>query len=158
MTKCFYIPPLGRNVLIAGAGTPVPAPTPVYRIEMANGRGPYNSGLPNAEEIYWTLAATKPGFDCTRLAEGEQCGFTEARFYQAHGDASYGCSSREALCQWFPKPARDYLAAQGAELVEYVLPKGAPLEPIHNGEVLFDRAQAHCVAKAPLSSLDGKAR
>lgn len=143
-------PPFGR-LIIGDEGQPAEQPTRLYRIEFPNGRGPFNSVREDAKVIYDRLAEPVPGFDCTRLAKGEQCGLTEGRFYRAHGDACYACDSLDALHHWFPDAARRYLADLGAKLIEYVVPTGAPLLPIHNGEVVFDRRSAHRVAEGALA-------
>lgn len=125
-------------------GRPVPKDTTIYRIEMPNGEGPYNSGLPNAKEIYETICSPEPGYFCVKNAilNRERCGITEREFYEAHGDAAYGCDSIECLKDWFPDKAREYLAKQGAKVVEYKLPKGTYMLTLPRGERVFARPSA----------------
>lgn len=131
--------------LNAGIGQPVTAPTTVFRVEFPNGNGPYNSGLPNAHEIYEALADYEaPEMNCVWLAakNHENMNVTGHAFREAHGHADYGCDSVEALNRWFPIKARKYLAEQGAGLIEYEIPVGGFLAKTGLGEVIFDRHAA----------------
>lgn len=122
-------------------GTPVTQITKVYRVEMPNGNGPYNSGLPNSEEIYWTITR----FGCCRLAEHEQFNHTSGAFFEAHGDASYGCETLRAIHNWFPEPARRYLTQYDCKIIVYELDIGQPLLKLEHGEVVFNRKAARRV-------------
>jgi hypothetical protein len=129
---------------ICGIGKRLDKPTTVYRIEMPNGKGPYNSGLPNSEEIYWTICKPEPGYDCAKFATmtNEQCGVTEKAFYDAHGSAEYGCSSLKALTDWFGKPAREYLKSFGAKVMVYEVQPNDYLLSLPHGEVVFNKLLA----------------
>jgi hypothetical protein len=125
-----------------GKGSPVKEPTFVYRVEMPNGNGPFNSHMGDSHKIYDAICNPDKGWDCSRLAKGEQMGVTEFEFRKAHGHADYGCASLEALQNWFPKPAREYLNKYSAHCVVYRLEKGQHLLPTQNGEVIFDKHSA----------------
>jgi hypothetical protein len=144
----------GRVWKRAGKGKPIPAPTKVYRVEMPNGNGPYNSDLPNAREIYETICDTEtPGMGCARLAKAnhEKMGVTEREFLDAHGEAFYGCDSLKSLRKWFRGAARKYLAGYGATIVVYELPEGSPVEKVGRGEVIFARSLGRKVATLPVT-------
>lgn len=134
----------GKPILRAGPGAAVEEPTVLYRIEMPNGHGPYNSGLPNQEQIYEKICGGGPGWDCAKLAgpefNNEQMGLTEDDFRTAHGDCFYACESLDAIGSWFPTPARVYLKTLGAIVVAYEVPAGAPVAAVGHGEVLFSKA------------------
>jgi hypothetical protein len=128
-------------------GKRISAPLTVYRVELPNGHGPYNSGRPDAEKIYEKLCGTSPkhpGFDCARLArmDHEKCGITDYAFSQAHGEADYGCLTLEAIGDWFSLEARRYLRTLSAQLIEYEVPKGGYVSKLGHGEVLFVRDKA----------------
>jgi hypothetical protein len=127
--------------VMRGAGHPVSKPVRVFRLEMANGNGPYNSGLPNSHEIYEKICDCDPGFFCVRNAilNREQCGVTDRAFHEAHGHSNYACDSLESLKDWFPDKAREYLAQFGAKIVEYEIPVGEYMEKVGCGEVIFNR-------------------
>src|SRR4051812_41770415 len=96
-----------------GPGRPVHEPTEVFRVELPNGRGPFNSGLPNAHEIYDRI-----GTEHLERDNGGQCGLSDHEFAEAHdGEAEYGCDSLESLALWFPKGCRAYLKRLGARVV-----------------------------------------
>jgi hypothetical protein len=137
-----------------GKGTPVKKPTTVFRIEMPNGRGPYNSGLPNEHEIYEMICGDNgPDLDCVRLAKKnfEKCGITDRAFKDAHGrGTAYGCDSMKSLHEWFPIKAREYLHGFGARVIEYQLPVGAPLAKVGHGEIIFDRLHSKRVREFDL--------
>lgn len=130
-----------------GIGKPVSKAVTVYRVEMPNGNGPYNSGLPNARAIYEKLCAPNPGYDCAFLANvnREICGASDQSFYLRHGDASYCCDSLASLYRWFPLPARKYLKEQGAKIRVYEIPVGEYLAKCGNGECLFNKTTANLV-------------
>jgi len=138
----------------AGRGQPVEKPVRVYRIELPNGNGPFNSDLPNAHEIYEEISKPEPGFDCSHLARlnHEQMGVTEEEFQEAHGPAAYACEDLKALRKWFPDPARDYLAQYGARVVVYEVPAGAHLAKIGHGEVLIARNECRRVETLDLKA------
>lgn len=126
-------------------GEPVTVPTYVYRIEMPNGMGPFNSGLGRPSEIYDAICNGCLG-KCDALAENEQMGVTEAAFRAAHGHADYGCDSIDAIHNWFPEPARKYLAKKwGAKLMKYEVAPGQYLMQVENGEIVFDMHSAKVV-------------
>lgn len=142
----------GTEPRLEGTGTPATAPTRLFRVEMPTGNGPFNSGLPNAEEIYLRLCLPRPvGWDCARIAreDREQMGVTDLAFFEAHGDATYACEAEADIFQWFPPEAIDYLHGLGAKLVEYVVPKGSPLLRLKR-QVVFVKPDAHKVAERPL--------
>jgi len=143
-----FSPVLGEGDI----GQPVTRATSVFRIEMPNGHGPFNSGLGNEMEIYETLA----NLHCADFARdtNEQCGRTEAAFHEAHGDAEYACKSMYWLKKWFNPASRQYLVQYNAVLKEYsVLPGDCILE-IANGEVVFSRKDAQLIATYELTSLE----
>lgn len=117
-------------------------PTPIFRVEMPTGRGPFNSGLPEQKEIYEKLAGD---FDCVKLADPdhncELMGITEKAFKDKHGHAAYGCDSLKAVNDWFSLKARKYLAKFGAKIVEYEVPATGYIAPTGHGEVIFNRAE-----------------
>lgn len=137
-------------------GTKTDAAMLVYRVEMPNGRGPYNSGLGAPDEIYDVICATKRGYDCARNASlnGEQMGVTEQAFFEARGDAEYACESIEAIRDWFPTPARRYLAKRwNARLHIYEVPCGGYVLKPGRGEVIFSRKDARPVKVVDLIDL-----
>lgn len=133
-------------------GKPVESPLTIYRVEMPNGRGPYNSGLGKGQEIYDRLCSThghnwkgQQCWDCSELAaeNHEQMGITEKAFKEKHGHAAYGCTSLEAIGNWFPKGARQYLRDNWhAKIVVYALPKGKYAMFTGHGEVVFSKPEA----------------
>lgn len=135
---------------VGDIGKPCTHPVKVYRVEMPNGRGPYNSGLGHGSEIYTRLASNRRThgqtcWDCTHLAgeNHEQMGITERAFRNAHGHASYGCDTLDALKNWFPEGARQYLRDEwSATVIEYEVQKGDYLLTVGNGEVIFNRTTA----------------
>jgi hypothetical protein len=146
------------GVTDAGPGKPVKAPLTVYRVEMPDGHGPYNSHLPNAKAIYDKLCGTSPkhpGFNCAQLARKnrEQCGLSDHAFVQAHGEGDYGCLTIEAIEDWFPLGARRYLRTLSAQLIEYEVPKGGYVAELGSGEVLFVRSKAKRVRALDLVKL-----
>jgi hypothetical protein len=137
-------------------GKPVEQPTTVYRVEMPNGNGPYNSGLPNARDIYKAIANPfHPEMDCVRLANQnhENINQTGSQFRAEHGHADYGCDSLDAVKAWFPIKAREFLAGLGGSVVEYELAVGDPLLGVGNGEVIFNRHTAKRVRSLGLVDL-----
>ena len=151
---------LSGHINEAGSGKPVTEVTTVFRVEMPNGRGPYNSDLPNGHEIYEKIANLKdPGYNCVRLAaaNNEQMGVTEQKFLNTHGNADYGCDSLAAIRDWFPDKARKFLAKHDAKLVEYKVPVGGFVEVVGHGEVLFDKTKAERVSDYDLVKLKGEA-
>lgn len=138
-----------------GTGNPVKSPTTVYRVEMPNGNGPYNSGLPNSMEIYRFLCNYDQPFNCAYLANlnREACGVSDHRFYKAHGDASYCCDSMDSIYRWFPLAARKYLAKYGAKIVQYRIPTGEPLAICGNGECVFNKKTAKRICELPITTV-----
>lgn len=132
-------------------GTPLPAPTRVFRIEFPNGCGPFNScginpanraAYDRALALYDQLCA--PGY-CFKMLKNYRgkMGITEEPFRAAHGEAAYGCRNLSSVREWFPLPARKLLANHGARLLAFNLPAGAPLLDTNNcGEVVFARSSA----------------
>lgn len=144
----------GQEPVVLGTGEVTTEPMTLYRVEMPNGHGPYNSELPNAEEIYLRLCLPQPvGWDCARFAREahEQMGVTDLAFFKAHGNATYACVSEAAIQAWFPEPARRFMAGLGAKLVEYDLPAGSHVlrTPAH-GEIVFVKAEANKVEERAL--------
>jgi hypothetical protein len=154
-----YLDWLG-SVNQADTGQPVAHPTLVYRVEMPNGRGPYNSGLDGDDHTIYDriCGASNDGplynergerqWDCASLARenNEQMGITEAAFKEAHGHAAYACDSLQAIASWFPTGAREYLRDNwDARLLVYEVPVGGYLATVGNGEVLFSRPAARVV-------------
>jgi hypothetical protein len=136
-----------------GVGKPVEAPFSVFRVEMPNGNGPFDSELPNSHEIYEHIAVAKPGFDCARFAgeNHEHMAYSGNAFRAAHdGHANYGCDSLDAIKQWFPDKARKYLAGLGAKIVQYEVPAGESIVREGHGEVVFNRHAAKVVGEQPL--------
>lgn len=142
---------------VGDTGQPVATPTDVFRIEMPTGRGPFNSGLPEARTIYDTLVQPTEGWPGRLLLspdfQGEQMGITEAAFKRAHGHACYGCSSLASVNTWFPAPARAYLEPFGAKIIQYQLPVGAFLLKLDAaGEVVFAKPAAKRIAALPITT------
>jgi hypothetical protein len=127
------------------AGEPVKEPVMVYRLEMENGHGPYNSGLPNAREIYMQLSQPVPGFNCVKNAilNRENINTSFVEFYQTHGHVNFACDSLEAVTHWFPDKARKYLKQYGGRIVEYQIPVGGYLLKVGQGEVVFNRHESN---------------
>jgi hypothetical protein len=130
-------------------GNKVSKDTTIYRVEMPTGRGPYNSGLEEQNEIYERICShashnkkKEPCWDCAKLASKnhEKMGITEHAFKKAHGHAAYACDSLEAVSNWFEQGAREYLRDQWqAKIVVYVIPKGEYMMTVGNGEVVFSK-------------------
>lgn len=144
LLKLILMPPFN-----AGVGSPVDEDTIVYRIEMPNGRGPYNSKID--DEIYHRLCnpvgINEQGqecWDCISLAakNNEQCGITDQDFEEAHGSAVYACDSLQAIENWFPKGAREYLSGFGAKIVVFKIPKGQPIAVVGHGEIIMSKITA----------------
>jgi hypothetical protein len=133
-----------------GPGKPVKEPVKVFRIEMPNGNGPYNSGLPNAKEIYERLCLPEPyGFFCVRNAimNCEDMNTSANAFRSTHGHAHYGCDSIKSLHDWFPEGAREYLADYDARTVEYEIPVGEYMLEMGSGEIVFNRYACRVVGE-----------
>lgn len=143
--------PIPARIAMGDAGAPVKKPVRVFRLEMPNGNGPYNSGLPDERDIYLKLCLPDEcgGFDCARLARecGEQMGITEKEFLDAHGHANYGCLKVEDIYAWFSDNARRYLSKYDAKIVEYEIPVGGHLLKVHDKEVIFNRHECRKVAE-----------
>lgn len=138
-------------------GEPVIEATSVYRVEMADGRGPFNTHRDDRPQIYEYLTRPEPGWPGWLLTKPifrqEQMGVTEAMFYELHGGAAYGCDSLASLNTWFPRPAREYLAGLGGKIIEYRVPKGQPLLSLHElaGECVFNPHTAERVRELPIT-------
>jgi hypothetical protein len=143
--------------LEVGGGRPVKKPTSVFRIEMPNGRGPYNSGLPNGRDIYDHITQPKDGYDCAYLAGTlhEQMGITEHQFRLEHGHAAYACDSLKSLGKWFHERARKYLNKLGASIVEYQIPVGGYLEKTGHGEIIFNKHECKRIRKLNIVTMEG---
>lgn len=133
-------------------GEPVEAPTPVYRVEMPSGRGPFNDEATEHEHrrIYETLASM-----CTTVLADpdhnhEQMGVTEAAFKAAHGHAAYGCDSMASLNRWFPRPAREFIKSLGGKIVHYEVQPGDYIYRVGQGEVVFSKPAARLIAHIDL--------
>lgn len=147
---------LATGIAPAGEGEPVEQPTRVFRVEMPNGYGPYNSGLDgDTGEIYRVICSKKPGYGCANMARlnHEQMGITEDEFLQAHGKAHYGCDSIKSVENWFGNKAREYLRDEwGAKLIEYEIPEGEYLLTVGHGEIIFNRDTSKRVCEYDLVS------
>lgn len=145
---------LGRR--FGEAGSPVSQPTNVYRVEMEDGRGPFNTHRDDRPAIYKHLTKQEPGWPGWLLTfpqfRQEQMGVTEAVFYHTHGGAAYGCESLASLNTWFPAPARSWLVSYGAKIVQYCVPAGEPILSLKElaGEVVFNPVTAIKVATMPI--------
>lgn len=133
--------------------TVLAAPVTVYRVEMPNGNGPYNSDLPAAEEIYARLCFGERGtrllgatcWNCADLAvaNNETMDNAAADFHHRFGHANFACDSLDAIKAWFPEGARRYLRDEwGARLIVYTVPAGQHLRTLANGEVVFSKPDA----------------
>lgn len=139
-------------------GEPVAHPTSVYRVEMEDGRGPFNTERDDRPEIFHTLVQPNEGWPGRLLKipkfKTERMGVTEAMFYAVHGGAAYACESLAAINTWFPLPSRQYLATLGgAKIVQYCIPKGQPILKLDlAGECVFNPVTAHRVATLPIDT------
>ena len=142
------------------------APVTVYRVEMPNGKGPYNSemGPMGGKYIYarlcmgalGTRALGEPCWDCSRLARenDETMDEVAADFHARFGHANFGCDSLGAIRAWFPDAPRRYLRDDwGARLIEYQVPAGQHLRTLANGEVVFSAPDAAKVGTLDLVTL-----
>lgn len=133
-----------------GIGKPISRPRTVFRIELPNGRGPYNTGRADQQETYKAICNGGKGFNCAALARKnrEQCGYTDRAFYRAHnGQMRYACDSLSAVKEWFAEPSRRYLREKlQAELAVYRLPVGTDVLEVGNGEIIFDPRPAKKIA------------
>lgn len=147
----------GHPIRYGETGHPVNQPTDVFRIELPNGNGPFNTDLPNNRSHYDHLTQPNPGWPgyiltVNRDAFHEQMGITEAEFGRVHGDACYGCDSLAAVNSWFPPPARDYLSSYGAKIIRYQLAPGDYILPMDiAGEVIFNRQAAARLDELPVT-------
>lgn len=139
-----------------GTGRKVTKAKRIFRIEMPNGHGPYNSELPNAHEIYETICKPVRGYDCSKYARltNEQCGVSDEAFARKHGMAAYACDSMESLKLWFGDKARAYLATFGAKVIEYEIPAGQYIAKASNGEIIFNRNTSNRIKEYDLVSLE----
>lgn len=147
-------------------GEPLKEPLIAYRMEMPDGRGPFNSKVTGREgnrEIFMTLVQQNEGwpgwiFVTEPKAKCERMGVTENAFYKAHGNAAYGCNSIQSINTWFPRPSRELLCPLGAKIVAYHLPVGSPVIELDvAGEIIFNPKDASKVEHLPLfSTLEGK--
>lgn len=139
-------------------GSPVSQPTNVYRVEMEDGRGPFNTHRDDRPEIYDHLTKRERGWPGWLLTipkfKSERMGVTEAMFYSVHGGAMYGCNSLASLNTWFPAPSRSWLAKLGgAKIVQYCVPKGEPLLDLDlAGECVFNPKTAIRVSEMPIDT------
>ena len=119
----------------------------VYRIEDANGRGPYSLGVCRKHDIGYDgnkrcrhAAPCDEGwdvFDAERVL-GITC----------HSSALFGFASKRQLVAWFPRDARAKLAAEGCTIVRYrVAKQNAHVSPT---QCVFNRAKARRVRKEPV--------
>lgn len=131
------------------AGHPVDQPMRVFRVEMPDGLGPFNSLVPDGREVGLRICREEPGFNCCALAHEnhERMDITDHAFHKAHGHADYACDSLQGVKRWFKKPAREYLAKHGARIVEYEIPVGGYVAVIGNNEVIFNRFEGKKVAE-----------
>lgn len=125
-------------------GTPVPEPTRVYRVELPDGRGPFNSQWVDNSKIFRFYEGKGIG------DRGEQMGVTERAFDEAHGDAAYGVADLEAARHWFPEPAREVISENEGYLWEFEIPKGGYIMRLAQGEVVFSRKEARRIRKLDL--------
>lgn len=139
-------------------GEPVSAPTRVYRVELPNGNGPFNTGLPEHRIIYDDLVKNEKGwpgwllYNCPAMRR-EQMGITERAFKETHGAAFYGCRDLRSVATWFPPPSRQYLAKYSAEILCYELPAGSYLLQLDSeGEVVFNKFEAKVVERLPITA------
>lgn len=132
-----------------GLGEPVKEPTKVYRVEMADGTGPYNSAV----GIGVTISAPFEGFDCNRPAveNNEKMGVSDRRFHREFGHANYGCESLADIDYWFGDKARQYIAAHGGRIAVYEVQVGQHLVKAGLGEVVFNRYSAKLIEYLPLT-------
>lgn len=146
---------LGMAYRDYGPGESVAARTKVYRVEMPNGHGPFNSGLRNAEAIYQHICSGEPGFTCDRLerANGAQMGLSDHAFEEANGECEYGCETVRDVCLWFPRGSREYLDGLGARCVVYEVQPGDRIARCGNGEVLFCLHRAKRTTELRLTEL-----
>lgn len=146
-------------------GVPLAEPLIAYRVEMPDGRGPFNSASTCRRmnhEVFMTLVQQNEGwpgwiFVTEPKAKCEKMGVTEDAFREAHGHAYYGCNSVKSINTWFPRPAREYLCPLGAKIVAYHLPAGSPVIELDvAGEIIFNPKDASKVEHLPLmSTLEG---
>lgn len=130
-------------------GDTVSEPTTVFRVEMPNGKGPYNSGLDNGtHEIYDFLDANGAVEPARR--NNESMSMTGRAFHRAFGKAHYGLDSTAAVQHWFNWKVRHYLRDYGAELVEYEVQPGQNILPVGEGEVIFNKHLAKRVSSYDL--------
>lgn len=139
-------------------GKPVPSDTTIYRVEMADGTGPFNKGEKANPEVWQKLVENRergwPGHLLTYPQfRTEQNGVSEIMFRHVHGAAAYATASLAALNTWFPPTARSYLASvPGAKIVQYTIPAGQPLLswPDLAGEVVFNPLTARRERELPI--------
>ena len=139
-------------------GEVLDAPRGVFRVEMPNGKGPFNA-FPDdraaGDKIYEVLA--RYGADRRAVENNERMGLTGTGFFREHGGAHYGFASLAAVADWFVEDARRYLRDRwGASLVEYEVPAGESVLEVGHGEVIFNKSRAKRVAEHDLVDTLGK--
>lgn len=146
-----------RGVDIYGEdGDPVTTPVDVFRIEMPDGHGPFNSTIwPDRIRAYEYLTRDEAGWPGHMMsidpAVGrEAMGISDAKFSWKHGHIAYGCDSLEHLLTWFPPPSREYLAKHGGKIVRYTVPVGQQVLRMSAGQICFVKHTAIKVEEKPL--------
>lgn len=128
-------------------GEALSAPRSVFRVEMPNGKGPFNPGesFRRKHGFYgteWYDYLHDQGADKPADKSGSRMGLTGAAFYVANGAAHYGFDNPQGVKHWFNLKAREFLAKYGGKIVEYQVQPGERVLETGEHEVIFNKDRA----------------
>lgn len=143
---------------IEDEGELLAAPRSVFRVEMPNGKGPFNPGRSFKAKYgfygnEWYDFLHDQGADKPAGRSGSRMGVTGAKFYAMNGAAHYGFDNPAGAQHWFNRPARKFLHRYGGALIEYEVQPGERVLETGEHEVIFNKDRARRVGEFDL--IDG---